>query len=236
MARVARVLLVTGILAAGMAFFIFRFGPCGSHGIQGLDVSHHQAPLDWRALRRQGIRFAYFKASEGSDWVDPRYREYEEAARAAGVLAGAYHFFTFCADPERQAMRFLATVDLRPGDMLPAVDVENAGNCLSDPDPESLRENLGKFRDVIRRATGQEPIVYMTDWFRRKYFRAPPDGARFWIRNLFWKPREGVPWAVWQYATNRPAGSPQRVDRDVLRGGEGALAALRYLPGNGRTR
>jgi lysozyme len=204
--------------------------PSGTGGIQGLDVSHHQAPLDWDALRRQGIRFAYFKATEGADWSDPKYREYENAARARGILIGAYHFFTFCADPERQARHFLATMDLRPGDMAPMVDVEAMGNCLSDPDPETLRENLGKFRALMVRATGREPIVYMTDWFRWKYFAAPPAGSRFWIRNLFWKPPEGAPWLIWQYATNRPAGTAERVDRNVLRGGEEALEALRYFP------
>lgn len=227
---------IAGMLSACMLIGVSRSIPFGTSGIQGLDVSHHQAPLDWLDLRRQGIRFAYFKASEGADWKDPRYREYEEAARAAGVLVGAYHFFTFCADPEAQALHFLAILDLRPGDMPPMVDVEKAGNCLAEPDPAALRENLGRFRAVLVRATGREPILYMTDWFRWKYLRIAPAGARLWIRNLFWKPSGGIPWSIWQYATNRPGGSSRRVDRNVLRGGEEALTALRYFPEPGRGR
>ncbi len=219
--------VIQGILLAGLVSCV----PIGTGGIQGVDVSHHQAPLEWDALRRDGIRFAYVKATEGLEWTDPKYREYENAARGQGILVGAYHYFTLCSDPERQAMHFLATADIRPGDMAPMVDVEIVGNCLSDPDPETLRVNLGKFRAVIIRATGSEPVIYMTDWFRWKYFRTPPAGSRLWIRNLLWKPSERVPWAVWQYGINRPVGSSQRIDRNVLRGGEAELQALRYFPG-----
>jgi hypothetical protein len=91
--------MMSGSLLLALLIGLAHFMPFGSAGIQGVDVSHHQAPLDWAPLRGQGIRFAYFKTSEGADWNDPRYREYAEAARASGAPAVPPNAWigTFCA-------------------------------------------------------------------------------------------------------------------------------------------
>src|SRR5215831_10697695 len=60
---------------------------------QGIDVSHHQGHIAWTKLPRQGVDFAYIKATEGSDHVDKRFSINWRAAHAAGVRRGAYHFF-----------------------------------------------------------------------------------------------------------------------------------------------
>lgn len=86
------------------------------------------------------------------------------------------------------------------------------------------------FSAIVARATGREPMVYMTQWFYWRHFRSHPPGGPLWIRTLLWKPSEGSPWAVWQYATTSIPGAEGPVDLNVLRGGEGALAALRYDP------
>lgn len=43
--------------------------------IRGVDVSHYQGDIDWAALSRQDIRFAYIKATEGSSHTDERFLE-----------------------------------------------------------------------------------------------------------------------------------------------------------------
>ncbi|MBW8889979.1 MAG: lysozyme [Fibrobacteres bacterium] len=222
----AQRILVTSITGLALVSCI----PPGTRGIQGVDVSHHQGPMDWDVLSGHGVRFAYIKATEGTDWNDPAYRSHAEAARSRGLLVGAYHYFSFCSDPERQAMHFLASLDLRPGDMLPAVDIENQGNCLRDPDPETLRANLRIFISVVARSTGREPMLYMTAWFHWRYFGSHPLTAPLWIRAPYWRPSEGSPWAIWQYATTRIPGADGAVDLNVLRGGESTLAELRYDP------
>jgi lysozyme len=186
--------------------------------------------MDWDVLSGHGVRFAYIKATEGTDWNDPAYRSHMEAARSRGLLVGSYHYFSFCSDPAHQAMHFLATIDLRPGDLLPAVDIENQGNCLRDPDPETLRANLRLFSAMVARATGREPMLYMTQWFYWRTFWFHPPTAHLWIRTLLWKPSKGSPWAIWQYATTKIPGADGPVDLNVLRGGEAALTALRYDP------
>ena len=58
--------------------------------VRGVDVSHYQGDIDWSVFERQGIEFAYIKATEGSGMVDDRFWENWDKAREAGIKAGAY--------------------------------------------------------------------------------------------------------------------------------------------------
>jgi GH25 family lysozyme M1 (1,4-beta-N-acetylmuramidase) len=58
--------------------------------ILGLDVWEGYGPIDWGAVRAAGIRFVYVKCTDNT-WTDPRFAEYADGARAAGLYAGAYH-------------------------------------------------------------------------------------------------------------------------------------------------
>lgn len=50
----------------------------------GIDVSAHQGPIDWTAVRADGIEFAYVKATEGGDFVDDRFGANWDGAADAG--------------------------------------------------------------------------------------------------------------------------------------------------------
>ena len=43
--------------------------------IHGIDVSRYQGKIDWAAVRGAGTQFAFIKATEGGDYVDPRFLE-----------------------------------------------------------------------------------------------------------------------------------------------------------------
>ena len=53
-------------LAATVAFGAWN--PFAASYPQGVDVSWRQGPIDWPALARGNVRFAYVKATEGSDY------------------------------------------------------------------------------------------------------------------------------------------------------------------------
>ena len=36
--------------------------------VPGIDVSRYQGVIDWKAVRAAGIRFAYIKATESTDY------------------------------------------------------------------------------------------------------------------------------------------------------------------------
>lgn len=62
---------------------------------QGIDVSDHQGTIDWNAVRQAGQIFTFVKATDGITWTDPEFAANWSAAKAAGLLRGAYHFYSY---------------------------------------------------------------------------------------------------------------------------------------------
>src|SRR6516165_7639969 len=80
------------------------------HDVIGVDVSGHQGDIDWLSLAAGGVAFAYIKATEGGDFRDKQFQKNWDGARTAGMLRGAYHFFTQCRSGADQATNFIRTV------------------------------------------------------------------------------------------------------------------------------
>ena len=189
--------------------------------VQGVDVSAHQGRIDWDALARADVRFAYIKATEGGTFVDSRFAANWRDAARAGIRRGAYHRFTLCRSAAAQAANFIRTVP-RAGDALPpAVDVENFQDCAS----QTAVAQIEDFLNTIEAHYGARPILYVTQQFHDAH-----DGdfsqERFWIRSLYQPPafRRGD-WVIWQHHNHaqRP-GIDAPVDLDAFRGDEAALA------------
>ncbi|HUK69580.1 MAG TPA: lysozyme [Streptosporangiaceae bacterium] len=60
--------------------------------VRGLDVSDHQASVNWSAVRSDGAQFAYVKATEGTGYVNPDFASQYDGSYEAGLIRGAYHF------------------------------------------------------------------------------------------------------------------------------------------------
>jgi lysozyme len=232
------VLFAAAALAVGLAVGVERGWVHPNHPsldefpVQGLDVSHHQGPIDWEAVGATGrFRFVWIKATEGGDWTDPRFDENWRGAREAGLIPGAYHYFTLCTPGAAQAAHFLATVPREPGGMLPlAADLEHAGNCTRGlPGPEGVRAEIRAFLDAIETETGTRPVVYTTREFHRTYLQGELDQHPVWIRGVLTRPGpvDGRPWAFWQYLSRgRVPGIDGFVDQNAFRGDEDRFAAL----------
>lgn len=186
---------------------------------RGIDVSHHQGPIDWNAVAGDDVDFAFIKATEGQDFHDPRFKQNWAAARAAGVPRGAYHYFTFCTPGRDQAAHFLAVVPPEEGALLPAIDVEFGGNCSRYGKLEEVRVELARMLAEVERAWQRKPILYLTPRSRFQLMDARFSEYPIWQRNVYWRmPPEPAPtWSVWQYADDgEVAGIKGPVDRNVL--------------------
>jgi lysozyme len=183
---------------------------------RGIDVSHHQGHIDWRAVSGAGIAFAYVKASEGATLLDPRFRDNLAGARAAGLRAGAYHFFTFCKTGPEQARNFLSAWRPAPGDLPPALDVEPGGNCAHPPPREQIVRELRRWLLEVEERTGQRPILYATSDGYDAVLRGAALPHALWLRDLACEPRPGA--AIWQFANRaRIPGIDAFVDLDAAR-------------------
>ncbi len=173
--------------------------------IHGIDAARYQGQINWGRAKAAGVSFAYLKATEGGDRVDPEYADNAAAARAAGVAVGAYHFYYFCTSPEDQAAWFIAHAPARSGDLPPVLDVEwnsRSPTCRLRPDAATTRAMVKTFIDIVAHHYGQQPVVYTTPDFFRATQLAQLGIQDLWLRSVAGHPSEtyaGTRWTFWQY-------------------------------------
>jgi len=158
----------------------------GAAYLPGIDVSNYQASMNWTAVKNAGVKYAFVKATEGVDYVDPSFANHMANAKSRGILVGTYHF---CRPESRNGVAFTSYNGLpfvpgsspyedavseaqdyidaiRPyyqtGQYLPPVaDVERFPNFGSS----SLERTFVSywvqlFSDTIYNALGVRPLVY----------------------------------------------------------------------------
>lgn len=241
MRRTKRTLLFCACgLAAALclgAWGAYRFyrpngAAAAQYAVQGVDVSEYQGEIDWPALARQGISFAFVKATEGSGYTDPFFAQNLSGAQAAALYAGAYHFFSYDSPGQTQAENFIAAVPQTPGALPPVVDVEYYGSYYLFPQQaQEARRELAVLLHALEAHYGQKPILYTTARAWRQYICGAFEEYPLWLRSVYGPPAENGPqWAFWQYTDRgRLAGisGPEAfVDRNVFCGTAQQLAAL----------
>jgi lysozyme len=227
--------LVVAIAASAVLLLAATFAAIGGwwtpwaarYGIQGVDVSHHQGAIDWRALAADDIAFAYIKATEGADHSDTRFDHNWREAGAAGLYRGAYHFFTLCQPGARQAANFIAVVPREPGALPAALDLEHMGPCRDGPTMPDIVAEARIFLDRLEAHYGVRPIIYTTRQFHDAHL-AELEGERFWLRSLTAPPRyRENDWVIWQHHNRgHKRGVSGPVDLNAFRGDAAALAAF----------
>ena len=203
-----------------------------THPVHGVDVSVWQGPIDWRAARADGVSFAYLKATEGGDRVDPAFAGHWAATRAAGIPRGAYHFFYHCRPAIEQARWFLAHVPRDASALPPVLDMEwnsHSPTCPGRRPAAEVRAEARTFLSAIARATGKRPLLYTTVDFYAQNALWQLDGVDFWLRSTAKHPSDSFPgqhWLIWQYtATGRVDGIAGPVDLDAFAHGPRAFSA-----------
>ena len=215
-------LCVLVILTATKRININQYLAAG-YSVRGVDVSHYQGEIDWEHFKDQGIEFAFIKATEGSSFVDEKFAENCEGARAAGLCAGAYHFFSFDSPPASQAEHFIAIGAALSGSLPPVVDIEYYGDKRENP-PEkaSVVSRLRELLEALEREYGVKPVIYTTYAVYNKYIRNQFLEYPLWIRNVYYPPGDiGRQWTFWQYsdtgALGGTSGEEKFVDLNVFR-------------------
>ena len=203
------VLAVALLLAGGVgALKHFRHQPrpsrvtVHSSDYNGIDVSKHQGRIDWeRVAADKKIQFVYIKATEGATHVDKAYERNIAQARRAGLKVGSYHFFTSYKSARAQFDNFKRYVDKDEQDLLPMVDVEEAGNRGARR--SVLQAHLQEFMDLVRGEYGQYPLLYSQYKFYNTLLA--PEFNRYFIfiaRYGSAEPvlRGGGKYNIWQYS------------------------------------
>ncbi len=188
-------------------------GPAPVDGpLPGIDVSHWQGAIDWDAVAADGVEFAFIKATEGGDYVDPRFAANWSGAQRAGVVRGAYHFFRPQTDAVAQAEHFLRTVQLAPGDLPPVLDVE----VTDGRSAATIAAGVRTWLQEVERATGRRPILYTRASFWTAQMGSGFGGYPLWVAHYgVSSPNIPAEWSGWTFWQHSDAGRVDGISGDV---------------------
>ena len=227
------------IVAAYIFFFYYIFvGPFGfrwralygdvsypeGYEIHGIDISHHQGPIDWAELKDNGIidkypvRFVFMKATEGASIIDDNFRDNFHQAREYGFTRGAYHFYRVYSPAKSQAQYFIKNVKLENGDLPPVLDVEHKPKNQTD---EEFKASVLEWLDIVEKHYHVKPIIYTYYKFKLKYLSDPIfDEYPYWIAHYYVdKVTYEGPWKFWQHTdAGRLPGIKGTVDFNIYNG------------------
>lgn len=198
--------------------------------VVGSDVASwqhpHHARIAWPAVRAQGHRFVFIKATEGPGYVNPYFHRDWRGSAHAGIYRGAYHF----ARPTRsmrsaraQAHKFVRVSGHAHtrGALPPTLDLEATGGLR----PHRLIAWTRTWLHTVHRLTGRRPMIYSYHYFwshamhhtrafrhyrlwGASYTRRPTTFGQAWHR-----------WTFWQFTSRgRVHGIRGRTDVNVFHG------------------
>lgn len=205
--------------------------------IPGIDVSYHQGSIAWPKVYNAGIRFAFIRVSDGLYVSDPKFRANWSGAKRAHIARGAYQFFRPEQNAIAQADALIAAIERDPGELPPALDIEDTGGKSS----AQIAMQMSLWIDRVRTKLHVEPLIYASpdfwhDALASSARRATPPAAmrgsmdnadmttqELWLAHYTQGgcPRVPAPWTRWSYwqysKTGRVPGIRGDVDLDLAR-------------------
>ena len=164
--------------------------------VHGVDVSKYQGNVDWNAVQQGGVKFAYIKATEGADRLDPKFVQNWQGAKAAGLPRGAYHFVYWCRPWNENMAWFEHNVPPDREALPPVLDVEATPDSPTCPRQLEREPTLREIRAMLtemERYYGKKPVIYTTVDFYAAIIDGELHDYPIWIRST--KHRPSVRWA-----------------------------------------
>jgi len=186
--------------------------------------------------KNAGLVGIIHKASQGTSVTDSRYAERRDAARAAGLLWGAYHFATG-ESVDDQIENFMGAAE-PDGDTLMALDFEPNNGNGGTMSVSQARDFLGKLGAKL----GRKPVIYSGALIKDKLGNTADAffGAhRLWLAQYGPTPKVQKSWQsfwLWQYSgdgvgpgphdcSGIPGNSAGKIDCNTYAGSPAQLAA-----------
>ncbi|MFF4889482.1 GH25 family lysozyme [Micromonospora chersina] len=218
--------------------------PAG-YTIRGIDVSSHDhnlGAIDWPGVAANGYKFAYVKATEGQTYRNPYFAEDYAAAKAAGLLVGAYHFARPDGrDPVTEANFFVDNAQFAKDSqtLVPMVDIEwpywsGAPACYGLTTTE-MSTWIRSFTDQVKARIGRPVMIYTnTNYWNpctgnNATFGANPLDIAGYTTTRPPLPAGWTTETIWQYAAG-DSSQPGNYSQNVFNGDYAALTRLTGAP------
>lgn len=153
-----------------------------------IDLSSHNEPPDFRALKAHGVGGVWIKATEGVTYTNPSYLAWVRRANEAGVRVGAYHY----ARPDNntaaaEAAHFCTEIG-KPGrrDLRPVLDYEElvgtgANGSFTHADALRAETWIRDFNGRVKSTLGVGPLFYSYPDLIRQLALPSPVGWGLWL-------------------------------------------------------
>lgn len=166
--------------------------------LKGIDVAVWQETIDWNAVKKFGIDFAFVRVGHGTHTVDKAFRRNMLGAEAAGIPAGVYFYSTAKTEGEAilDAQFVLKSMEGYKVSYPVVIDLEDTSQA------HLTKTQLGKiakaFCDEVRRA-GYTPMLYCCeDWYKNFIDISLVNDVEKWIARYDVKWNESIPRGIWQ--------------------------------------
>ena len=197
--------------------FVFAISPSSDIIYNGIDVSEYQGYINYNLVKNSGIDIVYIRTSEGTNFIDPYFKENYNNAKAAGLKVGFYHYVTSRSTEEAivEADYFASVINGTSPDCLLAMDFEYFGG-LSNSEVNAISQT---FMQRIEEVTGKKAIVYSDAYNAGNVFDSSLSSYPLWIAEYgVEEPELYKNWSFWtgfQYSdTGSISGISGNVDLD----------------------
>lgn len=171
-----------------------------------VDLSHWDPATDYNAVKASGIAGVIFKATEGTSYQDDTYVKQQKAAKAAGLLWGAYHFADG-SSVQAQVDNFMNFASPDPDELFCLDWEDNSGSSSGKMSMSGAQEWITKVETALGRTgqcviysgnTAKEALGNSKNTFfgsRRlwlcQYTTGTPDWAPAWDNYWLWQFTDG---------------------------------------------
>ncbi len=212
-------LLACFIIVSFSTKAVLAFGPSSNETYDGIDVSEWQGSIDFEKVKQSGIDIVYIKSSQGSNYIDPYFREHYTNAKSNGLNIGFYHFLTAFneSDARKEAEFFASVINGLSSDCRLAMDFEEFGDLSKD----EINSISRVFLETVKELTGKEVVIYSDAYNARVTFNSSlANDYPIWVADYNVTEPENGNWSSWigfQYSNDGIIpGINARVDRDYF--------------------
>ncbi|MGE7588571.1 GH25 family lysozyme [Peribacillus sp. NPDC101480] len=182
--------------------------------IKGIDVSHWQGAIDWEEVAKEGVKFVFIKATEGTSYSKLSYfKENAPQALSAGLKVGAYHYAKFAtiAQAKAEAAYFLDSISSFALNYPVVLDLEENKKKAKK---KTLTDAAIAFLEAIEEA-GYTAMLYTGKYFLENTL----DESRF-TKYALWIARYnstlGRSTDIWQHSdSGKVSGISTKVDLNI---------------------
>lgn len=146
--------------------------------MKGIDISHHNGTINFNSVKNSGIEAIIIKATEGVDYIDPKFKQHYNGCKGLGFHIGFYHFMSEKTDPVQQANDFYKAIKGLSYDIIPVLDIET--NKLGRSQKQ-ISDRCISFLNEFKRLSGIDCMIYTGGYFGRDNLDSRVKKYKGWI-------------------------------------------------------